>query len=134
MSLGSLGSQLARGIVLGAALATFGAGNAVAAGDAAAGKTAYTTNCASCHGDTGKGDGPVGAALNPKPRDFSVGDFKFDTDKDGKPGQDTDLHNVIAKGAGAFGGSPLMAPWGGTLSDKDIDNIIAYVRTLKTKK
>ena len=57
-----------------------------AAGDAAKGKILFETNCASCHGTSGKGDGPVGAALDPKPRDFTVGDFKFDTDKDGKAG------------------------------------------------
>jgi mono/diheme cytochrome c family protein len=120
-----------RGAALGIALVTIGTGAAAAAGDAAAGKAAYTANCASCHGDAGKGDGPVGAALNPKPRDFSKGDFKYDTDKDGKPGTDVDLKNIISKGAQAFGGSPLMAPWGGTLADKDIDNVVAFVRTLK---
>jgi mono/diheme cytochrome c family protein len=31
------------------------------------GKTLYTTNCASCHGDGGMGDGPAGAALDPVP-------------------------------------------------------------------
>jgi mono/diheme cytochrome c family protein len=31
------------------------------------GATLYTTNCASCHGDGGMGDGPAGAALVPTP-------------------------------------------------------------------
>jgi len=108
-------------------------GAALAAGDAAAGKQLFTTNCVSCHGEGGKGDGPVGAALNPKPRNFVEAQFKFDTNKDGKVGTDEDLHNVIKNGAGAYGGSPLMAPWGGTLSDKDIDNVIAYIRTFHKK-
>jgi high-affinity iron transporter len=103
-----------------------------ALGDAAAGKTVYDTNCSSCHGPTGKGDGPVGQALNPKPRDFSTGDFKFDTDNDGQTGSDADLNGVIVKGGAAFGGSPLMAPWG-HLSDKDRENVIAYIRSLKTE-
>ncbi|MGE5679766.1 MAG: c-type cytochrome [Bacillota bacterium] len=34
------------------------------------GKTLFQTNCASCHGANGMGDGPAGAALNPKPRNF----------------------------------------------------------------
>jgi Cytochrome C oxidase, cbb3-type, subunit III len=34
------------------------------------GKSIFTMNCASCHGDQGKGDGVAGASLNPKPRNF----------------------------------------------------------------
>jgi len=117
--------------MIGAALAAFLLLPATAlAADAAAGKTIFTTNCASCHGESGKGDGPVGAALQPPPRDFTVGDFKFDTDGDGKAGTETDLENVISQGAAAFGGSPLMAPWP-TLSETDKQNVIAYIRTLK---
>lgn len=103
---------------------------AALAADAAAGKTTFDTNCASCHGTSGKGDGPVGAALQPAPRDFSKGDFKYDTDSDGKPGTDADLKGLISQGAAAFGGSPLMAPWP-TLSDDDIANVIAHIRSLK---
>ncbi len=114
-----------------AALATLLAPAGALAGDAAAGKAAYTTNCVSCHGETGKGDGPVGQILQPPPRDFSLGDFKIDADEDGTAGTDADLKAVIAKGAGAFGGNQMMAAWGGILSDEDIDNVVAYVRTLK---
>lgn len=114
------------------ALATLLAPANALAGDAEAGKTTYTASCVSCHGETGKGDGPVGQVLPPpKPRDFAVGDFKFDTDEDGTPGSDADLKAVIAKGAGAFGGNQMMAAWSGLLSDEDIDNVVAYIRTLK---
>jgi mono/diheme cytochrome c family protein len=112
---------------LGAVLCLTGHANA---GETDAGKQAYEVNCASCHGMAGKGDGPISAALNPKPRDFSVGDFKLDANKSGSPGQDEDLKLVIQKGGMAYGGSPLMAGWP-TLSDQQIDQIIAYIRTLK---
>ncbi|MBI1931234.1 MAG: cytochrome c [Ignavibacteriales bacterium] len=38
------------------------------------GKTLFKTNCASCHGDNGNGDGAAAAALNPKPRNFHQAD------------------------------------------------------------
>jgi mono/diheme cytochrome c family protein len=45
----------------------------VASKDAVAkGKELYKTNCASCHGDNGTGDGAAAAMLNPKPRNFTV--------------------------------------------------------------
>ncbi len=34
-------------------------------------KTLYTGNCAPCHGDKGKGDGPAASGLTPKPADHS---------------------------------------------------------------
>jgi len=103
---------------------------AFAAGDAAAGKKNYDMLCFTCHGTSGKGDGPAGAALNPPPRNFTLGKFKFDANKDGKVGTDEDLALVIKNGAGAYGGNPTMAPWG-YLSDKDIADLIAYIRTFK---
>ena len=99
------------------------------AGDAEAGKGPYVANCASCHGLQGKGDGPVGVAIEPRPRDFSQAEFKYDTDGDAVTGSDADLRNVIRNGAAKYGGSPLMAPWS-TLSDADVTNVIAYIRSL----
>jgi hypothetical protein len=37
-----------------------------------AGRELFRTNCASCHGENGLGDGPAGLLLNPKPRNFHV--------------------------------------------------------------
>lgn len=36
------------------------------------GKAAYVASCEMCHGPKGDGNGPAGAAMNPKPRDFST--------------------------------------------------------------
>src|ERR1041385_2240931 len=35
----------------------------------------YSEKCSVCHGPNGKGDGPGGAALNPKPRDHTDGSY-----------------------------------------------------------
>src|SRR5881396_3222594 len=43
----------------------------------AKGKTVFQINCASCHGSTGHGDGPASVALNPKPRNFTEGYWKY---------------------------------------------------------
>jgi len=107
---------------------------ALAAGDVEAGREKFQTYCASCHGASGKGDGPTGKALaasgQTAPRDLSKGEFKLDTDGDGKTGTDADIKNVITKGAMAFGGSPMMAPVAG-LSDQDLENLVAFIRSLE---
>ena len=118
--------------VLGLALAWLLATPAPApAADAATrGQQSYEQLCASCHGPAGKGDGPAGLAALPMPRDFSVGQFKFDADSDGRPGTDNDLFLVIRDGALAAGGNPLMAAWG-HLGDEGIRELVVYIRSLE---
>lgn len=101
-------------------------GLAFGGGDAAKGKEIYAKFCASCHGATGKGDGPAAAALNPKPRNFA--DKKIMNAL-----TDDYLFKVIQGGGAAVGKSPMMPPWGGTLKEQDIQNVIAYLRTLGKK-
>ena len=106
---------------------------APAGGDAEEGKKTYDLLCGICHGVTGAGDGPAGSAIDPPPRNFNLGEFKFDADKDGVTGTDEDLFIVIKKGGVSFGGNPVMVPWS-SLSDAEIANVIAYIRTLETTR
>ena len=106
-------------------------GSSLADGDPAAGKALFDANCSSCHGISGKGDGPVGAALTPAPRDFTIGAFAFDADQNGSPGDDQDLMLVIQNGAMKYGGSPLMAPWP-TFTEIQITDMVAHIRSMKT--
>ena len=114
-------------IALTALALAFGAASA----QADSGKELFIkTNCNSCHGMEGKGDGPIAAALDPKPRDYTVGDFKFDANKDGTPGGDEDLALVIKNGAQPYGGSAMMMP-NPTLSETDVKLLVTYIRSLK---
>ena len=106
---------------------------ALAGGNAAQGKKTYDLRCQECHGATGAGDGPAGVAIDPPPRNFTSGEFKFDADKDGVIGTDEDLQIVIKKGGAAFGGNPVMVPWM-QLSDAEVANLIAFIRSLKTTR
>lgn len=100
--------------------------NAMAEGDATAGKAKFEMYCGSCHGNTGAGDGPASSALNPKPRNFQ--DAAVMSKK-----TDEELKKVIAEGGPAAGLSASMPAWKAALNDQDILNVIAYIRTLAKK-
>jgi len=77
------------------------------------------TNCVTCHGPNGKGDGPAAAALPPpKPADWTSA--KIAAESDGE------LFWKISNGRGA------MPPWK-HLPDKDRWEIVNYIRTLQKK-
>lgn len=92
--------------------------------DLAKGKTSYEQRCASCHGMTGAGDGPVAASLPAGTvRNLHTGPFKYATDA-GK------LKELLQKGGAALGLNPLMPPAAGA-SDEELANIIEYVLSLR---
>jgi mono/diheme cytochrome c family protein len=94
-------------------------------GSADAGKALYAQYCASCHGATGHGDGPVASTLNPKPANHADHQFMAGL-------SDEHLYQVISKGGASVGKSPMMAPWGGVINDQGIKDLIAYLRQLSS--
>ena len=58
----------------------------------------YREHCVQCHGITGDGRGPTAMFLNPPPRDFRLGKFKFKSTPLRRPPPDEDLSNVIRHG------------------------------------
>ena len=91
--------------------------------DAAKGAPLYAANCAACHGPRGDGDGPTAAALTPKPAKHSDGGYMNALTNE-------HLFKVIKEGGQSVGKSPMMAPWGGVLSDAQIWDVVAFVRSL----
>ena len=66
--------------------------------DLQAGKTAYGQYCARCHGETGKGDGVDARRFYPRPRDLSMGKYKFRSTATGTTPSDEDLFHTITYG------------------------------------
>jgi len=108
---------------LAAVLALVFAGAALAAGDAAKGKAGFQQYCAACHGAAGKGDGAMGAAMNPKPKDLA--DKAYNASM-----KDEYLAKLIKEGGPAVGKSPMMPKMGGTLKDAEVADVIAFIRSL----
>lgn len=108
--------------VLALPLVGFAVGPAARAADpsaeVAAGLAVYEANCTACHGATGNGRGPAAIALKPKPVDFTVATWWT-----GKT--DEQLVASIKSGRPGTSMTPFTA-----LSDADLANVVAYLRTL----
>jgi mono/diheme cytochrome c family protein len=88
------------------------------------GRVLFQHYCATCHGPEGRGDGFNSYNLDPGPRDLS--DPAFQAQR-----SDDDLASIIRIGGGAAGLSTGMPPWGHTLNERQIHDLVLYVRTFK---
>ena len=80
--------------------------------------------CAQCHGLEGKGNGPnVGKEFPVDPRNFTKADEMEKL-------TDADIKNVILDGGPSASKSPMMPPWGKTLTDEEVDALVKYLRKL----
>ena len=108
------------GTVFAVGLAWMAFASPARAADLARGKKIYKLMCLKCHGKKGKGDGPKAKRLKKKPKDFSQQEF-FDTHPD------SELKKDIRDG------EPPMPSFRKKLRDKDIDNVIAYIKKFADK-
>ncbi len=85
----------------------------------------YRQHCVHCHGITGNGRGPTARFLNPYPRDFTKGTFKFKSTPIGyKPTHD-DLRRILLNGI-AGTAMPSFA----LLSEGEVESLVQYVKYL----
>lgn len=82
------------------------------------GKRLFAEQCAMCHGEKGKGDGPMAEALETKPADLT-NRARMKAQSDGE------LFWKIAKGR-----PPVMPDFETALRHEEIWHLVNYVRTL----
>ena len=95
------------------------------AADAKNGSRIYNQYCISCHGVEGKGDGDraKNEQLDPRPRVHANGNYLNMI-------PDMRLFRVIKYGGRAMNFSHIMPQWQHILSDEEILNVLAHIRTL----
>lgn len=86
-------------------------------------KSLFGENCARCHGDEGKGDGPDADQFDVAISDFT--DVSFHGSRSNE-----ELREIIIKGGDAIGKSFWMPPWEGILTEAEVDGLISYIREL----
>jgi len=67
------------------------------------GRSIYFRRCSFCHGLLGDGNGPAADYLDPRPRDFTLGTFKFRTTQSGELPTDEDLFRTVSRGLSGTG-------------------------------
>ena len=82
----------------------------------------WTKHCGSCHGKTGKGDTKAGKKADVK----DLTDAKYQAGF-----TDEQMFKQIKDGMKDKNGKEKMKPFGGILSDEEINALVAHVRTLK---
>lgn len=88
----------------------------------------FRQHCAHCHGVSGDGAGPTAAFLNPFPRDYRQGAFKFkSTERNAKPTNE-DLKRILHEGIpGTAMPSFLLLP------NDEIEALVEYVKYLSVR-
>lgn len=85
----------------------------------------YRLYCVQCHGTAGSGQG-----INQTAGGLAVSARDHSNAAEMSKLSDEDIRLAIAKGGDAVQKSELMPPWGEVLSDKEIGDLLAYLRKL----
>ncbi len=95
---------------------------------AARGAHAYGRYCVSCHGVEGDGRGPSAEWLDPRPRNFTTGTFKFRSTPSGELPTDDDLFRTITHGL-IHTNMPRWEP----ITERERHDLVQYVKTLSPR-
>ncbi len=88
----------------------------------------YREHCIHCHGMTGDGFGPTAVFLNPYPRDYRMGIFKFKSTGKGLKPTHADLVRVLREG---IAGTAM--PSFKVLDEDEIEAMVHYIRYLSIR-
>lgn len=88
----------------------------------------YREHCAHCHGVTGDGLGPTAAFLNPYPRDYRKGQYKFKSTPVGSRPTHEDLRKILIDG---IPGTAM--PSFKLLPADEVDALVDYVKYLSIR-
>ena len=113
-------------IVLCGVLLAWGSSALAQPGNDANGKKLYLTDCFTCHGKEGKGDGYAAKYQPVKPRDLTHDPFMSTR-------TDQQLFSAVSGGSAAMHGPLVMPAWWLSLTEQQLWDLVAYVRTLHHK-
>jgi cytochrome c oxidase cbb3-type subunit 2 len=94
----------------------------------ARGKEEYAEHCVGCHGAKGDGNGLAATFLFPRPRDFTIGAFKFRSTPSGSLPTDGDLFRTVTRGVRWT----AMPTWH-ELPDKTRLAVVSYIKTFSPR-
>lgn len=90
----------------------------------------FRKHCVSCHGLSGDGLGPAAMLLEPYPRDFRRGTFKFKSTPVGKKPTREDIHRTLHDGIPGTAMPSFRALDESEEFAKDVEDLVHYVRFL----
>lgn len=91
-------------------------------------KGLFRQHCVHCHGISGDGAGPTAAFLNPYPRDYRRGIFKFKSTAPGVKPTDADLARIIREGVPGTAMPSFLL-----LHDDEVEALVDYVKYLSIR-
>ena len=92
------------------------------------GRVLYAEHCQHCHGVSGDGNGPTAQYLNPRPRDYRLGKFKFTSTNTSDRASRDDLKTTIWEGIPG-----TYMPSFKLLTDREMHSIVEYVLWLSMR-